>query len=240
MSPRGGAVFRSSSRADNWRGEFVEGAVFHPASGPAIWTTRRRTPEKRPAFSALRRTEIAGPGRRWKTAPQRTRPPIVGAARERKRRRRGDISRFPMRPKPSSTAGPAAKPPMNHRAGWRSLSRRRAAMRDATRNAARSPARLAPCSAAVLIYRLDPDLVYATSAFLPAGWADASLHALRGRRRPDALYVEPGVSTASSTSDTGTPVTISAPQASSEQCRQRRRSTPGSTPSAGTHDRHWP
>jgi PAS domain S-box-containing protein len=41
----------------------------------------------------------------------------------------------------------------------------------------------------------------------------ASLHALEEAGGLDALYVEPGVSTASSTSDTGTPVTISASQA---------------------------
>ena len=41
-----------------------------------------------------------------------------------------------------------------------------------------------------------------------------NLHALEDAGGLDALYVEPGVSTASSTSDTGTPVTISASQAS--------------------------
>jgi PAS domain S-box-containing protein len=66
----------------------------------------------------------------------------------------------------------------------------------------------------VLIYRLDR-LVYANPAFLQRmGFAD--LHSLEDAGGLDALYVEPGVSTASSTSDTGTPVTISAPQASSE------------------------
>ena len=39
-----------------------------------------------------------------------------------------------------------------------------------------------------------------------------SLHALEDAGGLDALYVEPGVSNASSTSDTGTPVTISASQ----------------------------
>ena len=47
-------------------------------------------------------------------------------------------------------------------------------------------------------------------------WALPGLHALEQAGGIDALYVEPGVSSASSTSDTGTPVTISAPQASSE------------------------
>ena len=63
----------------------------------------------------------------------------------------------------------------------------------------------------VLIYRLDR-LLYANAAFLDRiGFA--SLHALEQAGGIDALYVEPGVSSASSTSDTGTPVTISAPQA---------------------------
>jgi PAS domain S-box-containing protein len=67
----------------------------------------------------------------------------------------------------------------------------------------------------VLIYRLDR-LVYANSAFLKRiGYA--SLHALEDAGGLDALYVEPGVSAASSTSDTGTPVTISASPAATEQ-----------------------
>jgi PAS domain S-box-containing protein len=62
----------------------------------------------------------------------------------------------------------------------------------------------------VLIYRLDR-LLYANPAFLERiGYP--SLHALEEAGGLDALYVEPGVSTASSTSDTGTPVTISAGQ----------------------------
>ena len=66
----------------------------------------------------------------------------------------------------------------------------------------------------VLIYRLDR-LLYANRAFLER-MDYASLHALEEAGGLDALYVEPGVSTASSTSDTGTPVTISATQASSD------------------------
>ena len=66
----------------------------------------------------------------------------------------------------------------------------------------------------VLIYRLDR-MVYANSAFLTRiGYAN--LHALEDAGGLDALYVEPGVSNASSTSDTGTPVTISAPDASTD------------------------
>jgi PAS domain S-box-containing protein len=62
----------------------------------------------------------------------------------------------------------------------------------------------------VLIYRLDR-LIYANPAFLERlGYP--SVHALEQAGGIDALYVEPGVSSASSTSDTGTPVTISPPQ----------------------------
>jgi signal transduction histidine kinase/PAS domain-containing protein len=71
----------------------------------------------------------------------------------------------------------------------------------------------------VLIYRLDR-LLYANAAFLQRiGYL--SLHALEQAGGLDALYVEPGVSSASSTSDTGTPVTISAQAASSEAAPAR-------------------
>jgi PAS domain S-box-containing protein len=66
----------------------------------------------------------------------------------------------------------------------------------------------------VLIYRLDR-LLYANRAFLARAGYD-SLHALEEAGGLDALLVEPGVSQASSTSDTGTPVTISATQSSPE------------------------
>jgi PAS domain S-box-containing protein len=62
----------------------------------------------------------------------------------------------------------------------------------------------------VLIYRLDR-LLYANSAFLARIGYD-TLQALEEAGGLDALYVEPGVSNASSTSDTGKPVTISASQ----------------------------
>ena len=65
----------------------------------------------------------------------------------------------------------------------------------------------------VLIYRLDR-LLYANPAFLNRVGYD-SLYALEEAGGLDALLVEPGVSSASSTSDTGTPVTISATQSSS-------------------------
>ena len=66
----------------------------------------------------------------------------------------------------------------------------------------------------ILIYRLDR-LLFANPAFLER-MGYPSLHALEQAGGLDALYVEPGVSNASSTSDTGTPVTISAPQGSNE------------------------
>src|SRR5579863_2937591 len=65
----------------------------------------------------------------------------------------------------------------------------------------------------VMVYRLDR-LLYANQAFLEhMGYP--SLHALEQAGGVDALYVEPGVSSASSTSDTGTPVRISSPEAPS-------------------------
>jgi PAS domain S-box-containing protein len=66
----------------------------------------------------------------------------------------------------------------------------------------------------VLIYRLDR-LLYANPAFLTR-MGYASLNALEQAGGLDALYVEPGVSSASSTSDTGTPVTICASLALNE------------------------
>ncbi|MET4293526.1 PAS domain S-box-containing protein [Bradyrhizobium sp. LB8.2] len=66
----------------------------------------------------------------------------------------------------------------------------------------------------ILIYRLDR-LLYANPAFL-ARMGYAGLSALENAGGLDALYVEPGVSAASSTSQGGTPVTISATRANGE------------------------
>ena len=63
----------------------------------------------------------------------------------------------------------------------------------------------------VLIYRLDR-LLYANRAFLDRVGYD-SLQALEAAGGIDALLVEPGVSGASSSSESGTPVTISASEA---------------------------
>jgi PAS domain S-box-containing protein len=69
----------------------------------------------------------------------------------------------------------------------------------------------------VLIYRLDR-LLYANAAFLER-MGYAHLHALEEAGGLDALYVEPGVSSASSTSDTGTPVTISTQESAEHAAR---------------------
>jgi len=74
--------------------------------------------------------------------------------------------------------------------------------------AARDKALLDLLPVGILIYRLDR-LLYANPAFL-ARIGYPSLHALEDVGGLDALYVEPGTSNASSTSDTGRPVKISA------------------------------
>lgn len=81
----------------------------------------------------------------------------------------------------------------------------------------------------MLIYRLDR-LLYANPAFL-ARMGYASLAALEDAGGLDALYVEPGVSAASSTSQAGTPVTISAAVANGEQ--------PMATTEAHLHTIDW-
>jgi len=74
--------------------------------------------------------------------------------------------------------------------------------------AARDKALLDLLPVGILIYRLDR-LLYANPSFLTQiGYPN--LHALEEAGGLDALYVEPGASNASSTSDTGRPVTISA------------------------------
>ena len=66
----------------------------------------------------------------------------------------------------------------------------------------------------ILIYRLDR-LLYANAAFLKVIGYD-SLNALEQAGGLDALYVEAGISGASSTSETGTPVKISATEVATE------------------------
>jgi PAS domain S-box-containing protein len=106
-------------------------------------------------------------------------------------------------------AAPATPEPASEQPDW--LARPEPPARGETR---RDKTLLDLLPVGVLIYRLDR-LVYANRAFLERiGYP--SLLALEQAGGLDALYVEPGVSTASSTSDTGTPVTISASQPSSE------------------------
>jgi PAS domain S-box-containing protein len=103
---------------------------------------------------------------------------------------------------------PAAEttPEVSEQPGW--LARAEPPARGESR---RDKALLDLLPVGVLIYRLDR-LLYANAAFLQR-MGYASLHALEEAGGLDALYVEPGVSNASSTSDTGTPVTIAATQA---------------------------
>jgi PAS domain S-box-containing protein len=78
------------------------------------------------------------------------------------------------------------------------------------RGEARDKALFDLLSVGVLIYRLDR-LLYANPAFFEQ-MGYASLHALEEAGGLDALYVEAGMSAASSTSDTGMPVTIASAQ----------------------------
>jgi PAS domain S-box-containing protein len=83
----------------------------------------------------------------------------------------------------------------------------------------------------ILIYRLDR-LLYANPAFLERiGYP--SLDALEQLGGLDALYVEPGVSSVSSTSDAGTPVTISAGQWTEDGTEQASQAQP--TPATEAH-----
>jgi PAS domain S-box-containing protein len=100
-------------------------------------------------------------------------------------------------------------PEVNEQPGW--LARPEPPARGESR---RDRALLDLLPVGVLIYRLDR-LLYANAAFLQR-MGYASLRALEEAGGLDALYVEPGVSSASSTSDTGTPVAISGTQAAPE------------------------
>ena len=115
----------------------------------------------------------------------------------------------------ASAISRAAEAPRARRADRQWLVAARAAAARRSRSATRTLLDLLPVG--VLIYRLDR-LLYANAAFLER-MGYASLHALEEAGGLDALYVEPGVSSASSTSDTGTPVTISATPASASTRR---------------------
>jgi PAS domain S-box-containing protein len=110
---------------------------------------------------------------------------------------------------PAAPETPEALEPVNEQPNW--LAR----PEPPARGEARDKTLLDLLPVGVLIYRLDR-LLYANPAFLERiGYQ--SLYALEEAGGLDALYVEPGVSSASSTSGTGTPVTICASQASAEQ-----------------------
>jgi hypothetical protein len=100
----------------------------------------------------------------------------------------------------------ASPPPAGEHLDWRAPPER-----PAGGLASRDKTLLDLLPAGVLIYRLDR-LLYANPAFLKRIGYD-SLHALEEAGGVDALYVEPGVSTSSSTSEAGTPVTIAASHA---------------------------
>ncbi len=79
----------------------------------------------------------------------------------------------------------------------------------------------------ILIYRLDR-LLYANPAFLTQ-MGYPGLHVLEDAGGLDALYVEPGVSNVPSTSDTGTPVMISASQPQDSERDLEARTPPAAT-----------
>ncbi len=147
---------------------------------------------KRPAVPPARRYAAAGADAGGKQRLQRARPAIVGAPRQRQRRAR------------SAARDRRARSDHHHRARGSSAPQPTAPdwlappEPPARGQARRDKALLDLLPAGVLIYRLDR-LLYANPAFLRRIGYD-SLHALEEAGGLDALYVEPGVSTASSTS----------------------------------------
>ncbi|MFY9956356.1 PAS domain-containing protein [Bradyrhizobium sp.] len=87
----------------------------------------------------------------------------------------------------------------------------------------------------ILIYRFDR-LLYANPAFLKRiGYA--SLYTLEQAGGLDALYVEPGVSSASSTSEAGTPMTISASRENEKENEKGNKQATGAEASSATDAR---
>ncbi|MDX3972388.1 MAG: PAS domain S-box protein [Bradyrhizobium sp.] len=128
---------------------------------------------------------------------------------ERLERDRETIAADAAEPAAETAAEPPAPEPPHTAAEW--LTEPAAPARGAS---ARDRTLLDLLPTGILIYRLDR-LLYANPAFL-ARMGYASLNALENAGGLDALYVEPGVSSASSTSQGGTPVTISATVANGE------------------------
>ncbi|WP_426440076.1 PAS domain-containing protein [Bradyrhizobium genosp. P] len=118
----------------------------------------------------------------------------------------GESDTQPPIEEPAATEPPREEPADTPKSGW--MAQPEPAPRGESR---RDKALLDLLPVGVLIYRLDR-LLYANHAFLARMGYDG-LHALEDAGGLDALFVEPGVSQASSASGTGTPVTISANQA---------------------------
>jgi PAS domain S-box-containing protein len=119
-------------------------------------------------------------------------------------------------------ASPETPETINEQPNW--LARPEPPARGETR---RDKALLDLLPVGILIYRLDR-LLYANPAFLTR-MGYGSLNALEQAGGLDALYVEPGVSSASSTSDTGTPVTICASHTSTEHTSSSEHSSAPAT-----------
>lgn len=143
---------------------------------------------------------------------------------ERLERERETIAADTAEPAAEIPAGPAEPEPPQAAAEW--LTEPASPARGAS---ARDRTLLDLLPTGILIYRLDR-LLYANPAFL-ARMGYASVNALEDAGGLDALYVEPGVSPASSTSQGGTPVTISATSANGE--------APPATTEAHLHTIDW-
>ena len=156
--------------------------------------------------SGRRRGEIACPDAGRKQRLRRARPAIIGPARQGAAANRRRLKQ-PRRLQPVVDPPPTPEAPEPAIAQPRWLAREETPARGESR---RDRALFDLLPVGVLIYRLDR-LLYANRVFLER-MGFASLQALEEAGGLDALYVEPGVSSAPSTSDTGTPVTISASQ----------------------------
>ena len=137
----------------------VASETSHPTDS---WKPPWNTPKNVLPFRPDRRAEIAGPDAGGKQRLQRTRPAIIGPARQRVRPTNAGRPKQPRRPLRLSIRRPCRKrpnrPSANNRAGWRDRSRRRAAKPGAT-------GRCSIClPVGVLIYRLDR-LLYANRRF---------------------------------------------------------------------------
>ena len=147
--------------------------------------------EERAAVPPARRIEIADADAGRKQRLQRTRPAIVGPARQRERHAPtapADSETERSRRRAAGRTEHEASPRSTQQPQW--LAHPEPPARGETR---RDKALLDLLPVGILIYRLDR-LLYANPAFLER-MGYASLHALEEAGGLDALYVEPGVST---------------------------------------------